>query len=100
MHSTVMFIINRTLDSSIHSQIPWDFDTVDAEEYFNYSSLLEGADARIKIGANVQYSWNSVEWSGDKIESLALILDLINEEDYKLSVLCEGHLFQSGLLVL
>jgi hypothetical protein len=100
MKATVMFIINKSLDSSINSHIPWDYEQVDSEDYFNYTTLVMGADARIKIGANTQYSWNDIEWSGDKVESLALILDLINEEDYKLCVLREGHLYQSGLLVL
>jgi hypothetical protein len=100
MKSTVMFLINANLDCDIRRHVPWAYEDVDAEDYNAVIQMWDTASTRIRIGDNLQYTWDSLTWAGRDVDCLAAILNRLNEEDFKLCVLTEGHIYQQGVLVL
>ncbi len=95
-----MFIVDMVTDVRVRAHSVFEYEIFESECYNECISLLDSAEARLKIGANYQYSWNHVHWDGQRLESFTALLELLEIDVYKLNVLTEGHLYQQGLLVL
>jgi hypothetical protein len=98
--STVMFMIDAVFDIRVRTHSVFEYVLFEAECYDECITLLDSADARLRIGNNYSYTWNHTHWDGQRLESFITLLDLLDDDKYKLNVLTEGHLFQQGVLVL
>lgn len=98
--STVMFIIEAVMDIKVRTHSVFEYEIFESECYNECITLLDSADARLKLGNNFQYTWNHSHWDGQRLESFIALLELLDIDIYKLNVLTEGHLYQQGLLVL